>query len=160
MSSSRPRRSTGDHAALPEIQDTPDTPEALATIPTLTLADLDREIRRIPSVEGELAGVRLLTHDLFTNGILYLDLGFDLRSLPQRLLPYGELFGRLLLSMGTATQSFVNCRSASAGDGRHLPHGPPGHHPQRRRHHPPHPARQGHVGQEPGAAGHPARTCC
>jgi len=92
---------------LRELQDTPDTPEALATIPTLTLDDLEREIRRIPAAEGELAGVRLLTHDLFTNGILYLDLGFDLRSLPQRLLPYGELFARLLLSMGTATQDYV-----------------------------------------------------
>lgn len=92
---------------LQQIQDVPDSPEALATIPTLTLADLEPEIRRIPSAEGELAGVRLLTHDLFTNGILYLDLAFDLRSLPQRLLPYGELFGRLLLSMGTTTQDFV-----------------------------------------------------
>ncbi len=92
---------------LQALQDTPDTPEALATIPTLSLADLDREIRRIPSVEGELAGARLLTHDLFTNGILYLDLGFDLRSLPQHLLPYGELFGRLLLSMGTEHEDFV-----------------------------------------------------
>lgn len=92
---------------LSHLQETPDTPEALATIPTLTLDDLAREIRRIPLVESELAGVRLLTHDLFTNGILYLDLGFDLRSLPQRLLPYGELFGRLLLSMGTETQDYV-----------------------------------------------------
>jgi hypothetical protein len=92
---------------LQTLQDTPDTPEALATIPTLSLADLDREIRRIPSVEVELAGARLLTHDLFTNGILYLDLGFDLRSLPQRLLPYGELFGRLLLSMGTEKEDYV-----------------------------------------------------
>lgn len=92
---------------LQALLETPDTPEALATIPTLTIDDLDREIRRIPLAESDLAGVRLLTHDLFTNGILYLDLGFDLRSLPQRLLPYGELFGRLLLSMGTATQDYV-----------------------------------------------------
>lgn len=92
---------------LKVLQETPDSPEALATIPTLTLDDLEREIRRIPLEESELAGVRLLTHDLFTNGILYLDLGFDLRSLPQRLLPYGELFARLLLSMGTATQDYV-----------------------------------------------------
>jgi hypothetical protein len=92
---------------LQASQDTPDTPEALATIPTLSLGDLDREIRRIPTVEGELAGARLLTHDLFTNGILYLDLGFDLRGLPQRLLPYGELFARLLLSLGTEREDYV-----------------------------------------------------
>ncbi|MEI2691032.1 MAG: hypothetical protein V9H69_15490 [Anaerolineae bacterium] len=92
---------------LQVLQDMPDTPEALATIPSLTVADLEREIRRLPLAEEDLADVRLLTHDLFTNGILYLELGFDLRRLPQRLLPYGELFGRLLLSMGTTTQDYV-----------------------------------------------------
>ncbi len=92
---------------LTALQDQPDTPEALATIPTLSLSDLDREIRRIPVEETSLDGVRVLNHDLFTNGIVYLDVGFNLQALPQRYLPYGELFGRLLLSMGTATQDYV-----------------------------------------------------
>jgi hypothetical protein len=92
---------------LKEHLDRPDTPEALATIPTLTLADLDREIRRIPLEIATLGGVKVLTHNLFTNGIVYLDVGFDLHALPQRLLPYGELFGRLLLSMGTETLDYV-----------------------------------------------------
>ena len=88
-------------------QDRPDSPAAVATIPTLTLADLEREVRRIPIDTTELAGVPVLTHDIFTNGIVYLDLAFDLRRLPQHLLPYGELFGRLLLGMGTESEDFV-----------------------------------------------------
>ena len=79
----------------------------MAAIPTLTLADLEREVRRIPIDTTELAGVPVLTHDIFTNGIVYLDLAFDLRRLPQHLLPYGELFGRLLLGMGTDSEDFV-----------------------------------------------------
>lgn len=92
---------------LRQLQETPDSPEALATIPSLAMDDLPREIRRIPVQEEQSGAARIFTHDLFTNGIVYLDLGFDLRSLPQHLLPYGELFGRLLLSMGTTAHDFV-----------------------------------------------------
>ena len=89
------------------LQETPDTPEALATIPVLKLDDLDRKVRTIPSVELSQGGVRLLHHDLFTNGIFYLDLGFDLHALPQELLPYVPLFARALLETGTAELDFV-----------------------------------------------------
>ena len=89
------------------LQETPDSPEALATIPVLKLDDLDRKTRTIPSVELSQGGVRLLHHDLFTNGIFYLDLGFDLHALPQELLPYVPLFARALLETGTAELDFV-----------------------------------------------------
>jgi hypothetical protein len=48
-----------------------------------------------------------MVHDLFTNGIVYLDIGFNLRRLPQHYLPYVTLFGRALLGQGTATEDFV-----------------------------------------------------
>ncbi len=88
-------------------QETPDSPEALATIPTLKLSDLDQSIKTIPNETIELAGVRTFTHNLFTNGIVYLDLGFDLHALPAELLPYAGLFGRLLTEMGTEEDDFV-----------------------------------------------------
>ena len=37
-----------DAEELKRRQETPDTPEALATIPTLALDDLDKKIRTIP----------------------------------------------------------------------------------------------------------------
>ena len=88
-------------------QETPDSPEALATIPSLKLSDLDKKIRTIPIEEIEVAGVKTLYHDLFTNGILYLDLGFDLHAVPPVLIPYVGFFGRLLKEMGTEREDFV-----------------------------------------------------
>ena len=73
----------------------------------LTLADLEREIRRIPLEVTTLSDAQVLTHDLFTNGIVYLDLALDLRPLPAELLPYVPLFGRALTQMGTAAEDFV-----------------------------------------------------
>ncbi len=92
---------------LKEIQETPDTPEALAALPMLRLEDLERQNKLIPLEKLELAGCPVLYHDLFTNGIVYLDLGFDLHALPQEYLPYVDLFGQALLEMGTHTQDFV-----------------------------------------------------
>ncbi|NTV04882.1 peptidase M16, partial [bacterium] len=93
--------------ALRELQDRADPPEELAKIPTLTLADIERQGKSIPTAEHALAGVTVLHHDLFTNGIVYLTLAFDLRMLPVGLLPYVPLFGRALTEMGTETEDFV-----------------------------------------------------
>ncbi len=94
-------------AELKELQERPDPPEVRATIPSLTLNDLDKQVRTIPIQVIEGGAVRTLYHDIFTNGIVYLDLGIDLHTLPQPLLPYVPLFGRALLEMGTETQDFV-----------------------------------------------------
>ena len=92
---------------LRQMQETPDSPEALATIPTLALDDLDKKNKVIPIDVSAHDGTPLLYHDLFTNGIVYLDLGFNVRVLPQEYLPYVSLFGRALLEMGTETEDFV-----------------------------------------------------
>ena len=93
---------------LRERQQTPDPPEALAAIPMLRLSDLERENKTIPLTPMERDGAGILYHDLFTNGILYLDLGFSLHGLPQQLLPFVRLFGRALVEMGTETEDFVS----------------------------------------------------
>lgn len=93
---------------LRALQEEVDRPEDLAKIPTLTLTDLDRSIRTVATDESVLAGVRFMHHDLPTLGILYLDLGFDLRVLDPELLPYLPLFGRALLQTGTSKQDFVS----------------------------------------------------
>lgn len=92
---------------LKRRQETPDSPDALATIPMLTRADLEPKIKTIPSEEIHLAESKILYHDLFTNGILYLDLGFELHTLPQEWLPYLPVFSRALLETGTHDLTFV-----------------------------------------------------
>ena len=72
-------RIEAESAALAAIQEEDDSPQALATIPFLQLSDLPREVRTIPYACDRREGVRtFFTHELFTNGITYLDLAFDI----------------------------------------------------------------------------------
>lgn len=96
-----------DSAELHRRQEAPDSSEALASIPMLQLSDLDKTVRKIPVEKLRLGGGDVLYHDLFTNSILYLDLGFNLHSLPQDWLPYLPLFSRAMTETGTQTQTFV-----------------------------------------------------
>jgi Zn-dependent M16 (insulinase) family peptidase len=107
MSDADVQRVVEETRRLKEMQAAPDSPEALATIPMLKLGDLDKQNKLIPLDMGELQGTRLLYHDLFTNGITYLDIGFNLRALAQTDLPLVTLFGRALLEMGTRSEDFV-----------------------------------------------------
>ena len=92
---------------LKKVQEIPDPPEALATIPMLTLSDLDKKEKTIPISIQELKQTQILYHNLFTNGIAYMDIGFDLHALPQKYLSYAHLFGRALLEMGTDKEDYV-----------------------------------------------------
>jgi Zn-dependent M16 (insulinase) family peptidase len=92
---------------LKALQEAGDSPEALSRIPALTLADLPRANKAIPIAREDLEGIALYTHDLPTNGVIYLDLGFDIRAVPGRLLPYLPLFTRALTQTGTSKEDFV-----------------------------------------------------
>jgi Zn-dependent M16 (insulinase) family peptidase len=94
-------------ADLRRRQETPDPPEVIALLPSLRRADLEPRHKPIPLAEHDLVGARVLSHDLFTNGIVYLDLGFDLAGMQADSLPYVPLFGRALLEMGTEAEDFV-----------------------------------------------------
>ncbi|HSL45162.1 MAG TPA: insulinase family protein [Anaerolineales bacterium] len=88
-------------------QETPDSPEALETLPVLKLQDLEKKNKNIPIEVLKLQDTEVLYHDLFTNGIVYLDLGFDLHALPKDLLPLTEIFARALLETGTEKEDYV-----------------------------------------------------
>jgi Zn-dependent M16 (insulinase) family peptidase len=92
---------------LKERQETPDTPEALETIPVLKLQDLEKQSRNIPIDVMDIQDTKVLHHDLFTNGIVYLDLGFDLHTMPKDLIPLTDVFARALFEMGTETENYV-----------------------------------------------------
>jgi Zn-dependent M16 (insulinase) family peptidase len=89
------------------LQETPNSPEALATMPFLQLSDLEKENKTIPIEVIQIQDTPVLYHDLFTNGIVYLDLGFDLHTLPKELLPLTEIFARALTEMGTDKEDYV-----------------------------------------------------
>lgn len=91
---------------LQEAQTTPDSPEALASIPALGLQDLPRRNAPIPRSESRLPVV-CLSHELPTQGIAYATLLLPLAGLPQRLTPLLPLFARSLTELGTARRDFT-----------------------------------------------------
>ena len=90
--------------ALRIIQEAPDDPADVAKIPQLALADLPRDERPIPTRTGE---VQALVHPLPTQGVVYVDAGFDLRAVPTELLHLVPLFGRALFETGTSREDFA-----------------------------------------------------
>ena len=72
------------------------------TLPKLKIDDISREIETIPTERAASGGVPVLRHDLFTNGIAYLDLAFDVSDIPEELQPYLPLLGKLTTQMGAA----------------------------------------------------------
>lgn len=88
-------------------QETPDPPEALKCVPCLSLQDIPKNPVHIPIEVGDIGGVKVLQHDLFTNDVLYSEVVFDMSSLKQELLPLVPLFCQSLLEMGTKDLDFV-----------------------------------------------------
>jgi presequence protease len=91
---------------LKEIQVTPDSEDALATIPTLKLEDMEKQHKPIPTKQIKDAA-EILYHDLPTNGIIYLDLALDMHTLPPEQVAYAGLLRRILLEIGTNKEDYV-----------------------------------------------------
>ena len=62
-------------------QTTPDTEEAVASIPTLKIFDLEPPSRETPTVITHVNDVEVISHPIPTSGITYLDLFFDVSDL-------------------------------------------------------------------------------
>ncbi len=91
---------------LREWQNTPDTPEQLARIPILSIKDIDKRGEVLPQKVNEEAGIKVLAHHMFTNGIVYADLLFDSTGVPQELLPYIPLLSGILGKISTEKHSY------------------------------------------------------
>jgi len=89
------------------LQQTPDSPEDLAKIPTLKLSDIERDITTVEQEIIEQDGTRIYFHNQPTGGIVYFQAGLNLRVISADLLPYVELYGEALTKMGTEKEDFV-----------------------------------------------------
>ncbi len=92
---------------LQELQIAPDPPEALETLPALSLGDCNRESQEFPIEIKREDAPTVLFHDLFTNKIAYTQMCFNTRSVPQDQIQYLPLLGRLLIGMGTRKHDYV-----------------------------------------------------
>lgn len=75
-------------AQLIAYQEEPSTEEELKTIPVLEREDISREIAPIYNEEKYFDDTLMIYHNIETNGIGYVDLLFDLSSVPTEMLSY------------------------------------------------------------------------
>jgi Zn-dependent M16 (insulinase) family peptidase len=85
---------------LKKVQEEPDSPEALASIPHLSRNDLSAEIELIDREYLDAKGTPVLGHALYTNGISYVDLAFPVDNLEEREYLWLPFFSRTVVSVG------------------------------------------------------------
>jgi len=101
-----------DTRALLEYQKSEDSPDALATIPLLEIKDINPKATFYGVEESKVSGTSMLYHNEFTNGVVYMNLYFDLRALPHDLIPYASLLSNVLSLMNTEKYSFGDLNKA------------------------------------------------
>ena len=100
-----------DTQALLKYQEEPSTKEELETIPLLEISDIRKEALPYEYTIDYVGATTVLTHDIYTNGIGYLTLCFDIRNLPDELIPYIGLYRNIFSFVSTASHSYADLAS-------------------------------------------------
>lgn len=88
-------------------QMTKDSPEDLAKIPALTLADINPEAESYPTEVETWEEFTLLKHEVNTNGIVYLKAYFDLAHTDEEEIPWLALYAYLAGRLDSENYSFA-----------------------------------------------------
>ena len=91
---------------LHERQGTPDSPEAVASIPLLKRSDIRREVRHIPFEEEKLGANTLYFVPQATNKVGYVNFYFDMTGLEPGMLPYCNLLCDVLGKFSTKEYTY------------------------------------------------------
>ena len=94
--------------ALRAYQEEPSTKEQLERIPLLTREDMKKESVPYSNIVSEVNGTTLLWHDYFSNGVIYLDLIFDVHHIPEELVPYMAILKQLLGKLDTEEYGYTD----------------------------------------------------
>lgn len=91
---------------LEEYQEEESSQEDLAKIPVLKREDISREIAPVFNDEMDADGVKVVHHNVETNGIGYATLMFDLSGIEEELLPYVGILQSVLGIIDTANYEY------------------------------------------------------
>ncbi len=89
------------NAELARWQDAEDTPEAVASLPMLSIKDIPDTVKPTPIEVTEVLGARVIKHDIATSGIVYTDLFFDVSDAAADELVFFSLYNLLLSNLPT-----------------------------------------------------------
>lgn len=92
--------------ALKKYQSEPTPDEELKKIPLLERKDISRDIIPLYNEEKEIDGVKVIHHDIYTNGIRYISICFNTDSVPDEYIPYVGLLNTLYGYVSTEKYSY------------------------------------------------------
>ena len=88
-----------------EYQSAPDSPENLAKLPTLTIDDIDDKPPSTQTTATKKDGIKLLRHNVFSRGITYVRMYFNLDGLSGKELSYAGMLAGMLDELPAAGKS-------------------------------------------------------
>ncbi len=91
---------------LKEYQSEPSTPWELATIPLLEIDDIDKKARKLNNQVTEIEMVEVVSHDIFTNGISYVNLNFDITDIDYEKYPAISLLTEIFKYVDTENYEY------------------------------------------------------
>ena len=91
---------------LKRYQEIPSTREELMTVPLLNISDIEKKARKLKNDVTDIDGVTAVCHDIFTNGIGYLEFMFKTESLDVSLYPYATLLADVFKYVDTDKHSY------------------------------------------------------
>ncbi|MCF6460308.1 insulinase family protein [Clostridium sp. Cult3] len=95
-----------ENEELKEMQLSDDSPEAKATIPKLSISDVDKKAEVIPQEIIKLEDITLLFHNIFTSKIAYIDFYFDTSMVDEKLIPYINLLSGIVGKVDTQVRDY------------------------------------------------------
>lgn len=95
-----------DTANLKKYQSTPSSKEELSTVPMLSRKDLTLEVEPISNIEKEVNGTKVIHHDIFTNGINYIDILFNVKGLSNKRVSQLSLLASILTAVSTKNYTY------------------------------------------------------
>lgn len=95
-----------DTKALKQYQEEPSTKEELAKIPMLERSDLKKEATPFVNKEMKIEDTFILHHDIFTNGIYYLGMIFDISEFTEKQISMLGILKAVLGYMDTKSHTY------------------------------------------------------
>ena len=102
------RKLIADTKHLKEYQETPSPREDLEKIPMLARSDMKKEAAPFYNTELSVKGVPVVHHDIYSNGIIYLTMLFDIAHIPAEDIPYLGVLKAVLGYVDTKNYSYAD----------------------------------------------------
>ena len=93
---------------LEAYQEEPSSKEDMDKIPMLAREDMKKEALAYVNTERQIGDTFVMHHDMFSNGIIYLALLFDMQDIPAEDIPYIGILKAMLGYVDTASYSYAD----------------------------------------------------